>query len=97
MKKSIILKIEAQKEDNDLAALGKYTKSIREGRKEKFDEIWIDKLKDKVEVIKRDNGSYTFDSKYGLIDFYPKANKLLIRNKNKWVKPALNFIINNIL
>jgi hypothetical protein len=97
MKKSQKLIIEAGMVDNDLSALGKYTKSIREGRAEKFEEVWLGALKEKTEVELRDNGSYTFDSKYGIIDFFPKANKLLIRKKNKWIKPALKFIVENII
>jgi len=91
------LRIEAEQTDNDLAALGKYTKVLRAERKEKFEEIWLEKLQKQTEVTKRDNGSYTFDSKYGVIDFFPKANKLLIRKQNKWKKPALKFIVHNIL
>ena len=97
MKESERLRIEAEQTYNDLAALGKYTKVIRAERKEKFEETWLEKLKEQTEVAKRDNGSYTFDSKYGIIDFFPKANKLLIRRQNKWKKPALKFIIRNIL
>ena len=43
------------------------------------------------------NGSYTFGFKYGLVDFYPKSNKLLIRAQNKWKKPLLPLIINSVL
>jgi hypothetical protein len=97
MKESERLRIEARQAGNDLAALGKYVKVLRQERKEKFEETWLEKLQEQTEVIKRDNGSYTFDSKYGVIDFFPKANKLLIRKQNKWKKPALKFIVRNIL
>jgi len=97
MKESERFRIEAEREENDLAALGKYTKAIREERKERFEEIWLEKLQEQTEIIKRDNGSYTFNSKYGIIDYFPKSNKLLIRNQNKWKKPALEFILRNLL
>ena len=97
MKESERLRIKAEQTDNDLAALGKYTKALKAERKEKVEETWIEKLQEQTEVTKRDNGSYTFDSKYGIIDFFPKANKLLIRKQNKWKKPALKFIVRNIL
>ncbi len=97
MKPSEKLKAEAQEEENDLAALGLYTKALRAKRKEKFEDDWLAKLEAQTEVIKRDNGSYTFNSKYGLIDFYPKANKLLIRRQCKWIKPGLKFIIHYVL
>lgn len=97
MKQSERIRIEAKQTDNDLGALGKYTKVLRAERKEKFEKTWLEKLQEQTEVTKRDNGSYTFNSKYGIIDFYPKSNKLLIRRQNKWKKPALKFIINNLI
>ena len=45
----------------------------------------------------KEAGNYDITRLYGVIDFYPKANKLLIRRKNKWIKPALKFIINRVL
>jgi hypothetical protein len=56
---------------------------------------WLPKLQATCDV-KHDAqvGRYTFEIKdYGVIDFYPKANKLLIRKLNKWIKPALGWII----
>ena len=97
MRKSEKLRIEAQQEDNDLAALGKLTKALREERNEKFEDSWLPKLEAKTEVEKRPNGSYSFNSKYGIIDFFPKANKLLIRKTGKWKKPGLQFIVRNII
>ena len=60
MKESERLRIEAEQTDNDLAALGKYTKILRTKRKEKFEETWLEKLQEQTEVTKRDNGSYPF-------------------------------------
>jgi len=49
-------------------------------------------------VIKRENGSYTFETEmYGIIDFFPKANSVLIRKDNNWKKPGLKWIKKNIL
>lgn len=97
MEKSEKIRQEAEKVDNDLAALGKLTKALREERKEKFEDFWLPKLEAKTKVEKRANGSYSFDSKYGIIDFFSKANKLLIRKTGKWKKPGLQFIIRNII
>ena len=82
-------------EMHDLAVLKEHTKALRTKRKENFESRWLGKLKKQTKVTKRSNGSYTFNSKYGIIDFYPKANKLLIRKQSKWVQPALKFIISN--
>ena len=97
MKESERLRKKAEQTENDLAALGVYGKVLREERKEKFEDVWLEKLRKQTEVIQRVNGSYTFDSEYGLIDYFPKANKLLIRKQGKWKKPGLRFIIKNIL
>lgn len=97
MKESEKLKDKARKEDNDLKSLGIYSQALRAQRKEKFEDTWLEKLEETHEVTKRSNGSYTFDSEFGIIDFFPKANKLLIRDKNQWKKPGLRFIVNKII
>ena len=97
MKESERLRIEADKEENDLAFLGKMSKVMRTERNERFEDNWLKKLKAITEVTKRDNGSYTFNSKYGTIDYFPRANNLLIRSENKWKKPALKWIIKYII
>lgn len=48
MKESERLRIEAEQTDNDLAALGKYTKVLRVERKEKFEETWLEKLQEQT-------------------------------------------------
>lgn len=42
-------------------------------------------------------GKYTINtSEYGIIDIFPKSNKLLIRRLNKWISGAEKWIITNI-
>ena len=48
------------------------------------------------------NHKFTIDTdaqeeKFGVIDYFPKANKVLIRKDNKWIKPGLKWIITNLL
>ena len=98
MKKSEELKKKAQQEENDIIAHSIYTDILREERKERFDKKYLNKLKEIVDVEERDNGSYTFESStYGIVDFFPKANKLLIRTPGRWIKPAVKWIIKNII
>lgn len=96
MKKTEELRNKLGTEENDLKALGIGKCLIREERNERFEDTWLPKLKEKVNVIANvPAGKYTFTLEaYGIIDFYPKANKLLIRKSNKWRKPALQWIIN---
>lgn len=82
-------------EENDLKALGIGKKLIREERNERFEETWLPKLQAKCNVkCDAKMYRYTFESNgYGVIDFYPKSNLLLIRKLNKWIQPGLRWII----
>ena len=98
MKKSEQLRQEAAREDNDFRAMSLMNQGLREERAENFDESYLGPLESKYDVTLRSNGSYTITTTvYGVIDFFPKANKLLIRKDNKWIKPGLKWIINNLL
>ena len=84
-----------REEDNDLKALGISTKIIREERVQKFEDVWLSKLQEKCNVRHDPTSNrYTFElNGYGVMDFYPKANKLLIRKLNKWQQPGLQWLI----
>jgi hypothetical protein len=88
-------------EDNDLKALGIHNQILREKRLEKF-ENYREKIfvSPKVEFYSEhsDQGKVTLVTfEFGTIDYYPKANKVLIRKDNKWIKPGLNWLIKNLL
>jgi hypothetical protein len=102
MKKSEELKIEAQQEENDLAYLGKMTKSIREARLERWEEgNYQEKLEAKdCIIIPFDGGKVTIDTQtdeLGVIDYFPKANRILIRQKSQWITQGLRWIHQNLL
>jgi len=81
-----------------LRAMSLMNKVLREERAEDFDELFLPKLESSYDVTFRSNGSYAINSPtHGVLDFFPKANKLLIRKDNKWIKPGLKWIINNLL
>lgn len=97
MSKSEDLIKKSQEEDNDLKALGLMTKAIREKRQERFEDI-LELLNQKYDIITRENGSYSiFTDKFGILDYFPKANNLLMRKNSKWIKPGLKWILNNLL
>lgn len=99
MSKSEELRKEAESEDNDLKAIGLYTKVLREERSERFEQ-YIDKLNNLGYHVTEweDQGKFTIEpTEYGIVDYYPKANKVLIRSKNKWIKPGLQWIVKNLL
>lgn len=92
----LLVKIES--EDNDIKRFALYCKLIRENRSERFLEDYLPALMLRYSTTHRDNGSYSIiTQKYGTLDYFPKANKLLIRKENKWIKPGLKWILNNLL
>lgn len=97
MKKSDELKIQASQEENDIKAFSLYKKALREKRSEKFEE-WLKIIQVKYPVEVKPNGAFSIITQdYGIVDYFPKANNLLIRKLNKWRKPGLKWIIKNLL
>ncbi len=99
MKKSEELERKAAQEDNDLVALGILTKAMREKRYEKFNERYLPELIRRYPIDLQEEGTRIriTTEKFGKIDFYPKANKILIHQCNQWKKPGLRWIIQNLL
>ena len=99
MKLSEIITKQAQEEDNDFKSFSLHTKALREARLERFDD-YILQLEQKGCIIIPFNGSKVVidtQTKHGVIDYFPKANKLLIRKDNKWIQPGLKWIITNLI
>jgi hypothetical protein len=66
----------------------------RNERLDNFKTNWLPILMREFEVEERENGSYTFElPEHGIVDFFPKKNALLIRKKNKWIRPGLKWLI----
>lgn len=99
MMKSDELKKQADCEDNDLAALGIYNKVIREKRTERF-EKYRGKFVDAGYTLTENEsqGRITIEpTGFGIVDYYPKANRILIRKKNKWHDAGLRWLVTNLL
>jgi hypothetical protein len=99
MKKSEELRQQLAEEDNDLKAMGLMNKVLRERREEKFEETWLPKIKsnfDCIDELSTKGKLIILSTFYGKLDYYPKANKVLIRNKNKWVKPGLKWLVTKL-
>lgn len=97
--KSDELKKLAESEENDLKAMGIYRKVVREENLERFEQYKVMLLKNGYDLTEfEDQGKIQIEpTKYGIIDYYPKANKVLIRNGNKWICNGLDFIILKLL
>ena len=88
------LKNKLSSEDNDLKAIGIYTKILREERNLRFDNFKDVLLKEGFNITEYpDKGKFTIEpTEFGIIDFYPKANKVLIRKQNKWIPAGYSWI-----
>ena len=96
MKKSEILREQSRSEDNNIKSFSLLNKSFREERLERFI-LHIDSLISKGYEIKEDNNKYTIDgTSFGIIDYFPKANTILIRKKNKWINSGFSWISKNL-
>lgn len=103
MSKSEELKKQAQEEENDFKAMGLLNGSIREGRQERFMEVILPKLLEIGydvalchEHFRYSIDTDTFEKRFGIVDYYPKANNLCIRKQNKWIKPGNKWIADNL-
>jgi len=98
MKKSELLEKQANQEDNDLKAFGLYGKAQRERRCEKFVSEYFGPISRTNLITQTDVGKWTiYNAKFGTVDIFPKANKLLIRKENKWVKNIYPWINKHLL
>ena len=99
MKKSEELRQQAQAEDNDLKAMGIYTKVLREERAERFENYKDKLLAEGFNLTEHEaQGKITIEpTNYGIVDYYPKANKILIRKYNKWITGGLRWIRSTLL
>ena len=72
--------------------------SIRNERDDNFKSKYLDliALEYDVEYMERTERYTIYNTEFGDLDFYPKANKLLIRKQNKWIKPGLNWLLNKL-
>lgn len=72
-------------------------------KKEKDEKIiprWLREIEDSYEVIQFEegNGKYTINTQtFGIVDYFPKANKVLMRKTNDWHEQGLDWIVTNII
>lgn len=102
MKKSEEIRQEANQEESDFKYMKKLNDAMRQERLENFEENWLrafqksDNIQDVTEVPSSVKWVITTKN-YGILDFYPKANKVLVRRDNKWKKPGLKWLVNTFI
>jgi hypothetical protein len=95
MESKNLLKL-AEEEKNDFKAYNLACQALRKSRSERFIEDWLPVFKKKYSISEI-QGKYTFTTeKYGVIDFFPKANKVLIRKENNWHQMGLSWLIKHL-
>ena len=85
---------------DDFRAFRDYQREIRENKYDKFCLKTLPKLQecDKVTYIERSVDKFIITTtNFGIIDIFPKANRLLVRKDNRWHSGAVRWIINNLL
>ena len=76
-----------------------HQRRIREARDSKFRNNTIPKLKQlsTVTSVKEMMDKIVIaTTNFGTIDVYPKANRLLIRDKNEWHSGAIHWLLSNL-
>lgn len=79
---------------------GECVKELRQNNYECFKTDVLPLISDSKEVENISEDCFSFAVKtrnHGVIDIYPKANKIHIRKQNKWIKPILPWLRKNIV
>jgi len=71
-------------------------KEIRLNLVETFETHILPQLEAKYDVFKGKNSNYIIDSELGVIEYFPKSQRLLIRAENKWLSNGLNWLKINL-
>ena len=72
---------------------GEFIKDLRETKEKYFNEVILPKLHN----YHYDNaGTICMDTDYGLIKFYPKADKVHLCKQNKWMKGVEKWVKLNL-
>ena len=99
MKSEELLRLDSEEDNRKAVGLLHTRRSLREERSKKFIE-WIPAFKEKCISFEYNDKQYCYiieHSRYGIIKFFPKANKVFLLRKEKWIKPGLRWLVQNIL
>lgn len=100
MKKSEELMIQANQAEDNFKYMALYSKSIRQKRLENFEDNYSYRLIEKNCLVKQYDGQKvvinTQTEEWGIVDFFPMADKVLIRKENAW-RTGFNWLDKYIL
>lgn len=59
--------------------------------------VWMPKFSQMYDISEHVSGGYTLETQeYGIVDYYPKSNKVLIRKDNEWISNGLDWMIKEL-
>ena len=71
---------------------------LKEKRWKEFHEGWLDRIALEYDVSEHVSNGYLINTEeHGLLEYYPKSDRLLIRKENDWKSLGLNWIEKNLL
>jgi len=74
--------------------ISEFQKTPKKQRMKFFEDNFLDIISMEIDVGYHQNGGFSiFHDELGTIDYYPKADKVLIRKDNRWINNGLDFII----
>lgn len=92
---------ESSTQENNSPSGSKFNKELKQVRLDYFEEELKENLISNDCIIAPFDGSKividTQSNKYGILDFFPKANKVLIRKENYWKEAGLKWIKDNLI
>ena len=100
MTKSEELLQEARESESDFKAMSLLNKSMREARLERFEDYQLRLEQANCIIIPFNGQKVVIDTQldeFGVIDYFPKANKLLIRKSNTWKTQGLKWLIQKFI
>ena len=63
-----------------------------------FVDDWFYEIEEKYKIEIHDNDGFSiYTDRFGIVDYYPKSNKLLLRKDNKWINLGIEWIKENLL
>lgn len=70
--------------------------NIRDARKDRFETELLPLIEKRCIVTIGKNGNYIIDTCCGIIDYFPKSQKLLFRKSNRWIENGYRWLEDNL-
>ncbi len=90
--------MDKEEKTRDQEALKVYLKALRWEKEDAFKEYFLKRISENSIINRQPAHSYEIYSvRFGRVLFYPVLNRCFLLRKSKWIKPGLQWIIQNLL